>query len=252
MEIQFEQFLKEKRYLKNCSEDTLAYFSYCFKALTRHLNGELSEPNLKWRAMNVREAGKSTGAINAYIRGINSFLSWLHENGHTSQHLKIKALKQEQKVMKTFTDAQVKAIVLFKPKNFSDCQFHALLCTLADTGCRIEEIINLKRSKVDFDNLLFTVMGKGNKERVIPFSLELRKILYGFLRKHQFEYVFPTKDGGKLMYNNLRRNFNLLMERLGIEGYDISFYAFRRYFAKSYVKNGRNLFGLHPLNDTTS
>ena len=71
MEIQFEQFLKEKCYLKNCSEDTLAYFKYCFKALTKHLSDELSEFTLKQWIVNIREAGKTTGSINSYIRGIN-------------------------------------------------------------------------------------------------------------------------------------------------------------------------------------
>jgi hypothetical protein len=43
METLLNQFLKEKRYLKNCSEDTLVYLSYCFKALRKHLLWELTK-----------------------------------------------------------------------------------------------------------------------------------------------------------------------------------------------------------------
>ena len=252
MQTLFDQFIKEKRYLKNCSEHTLAYLYYCFKALAKHLDGELSEASLRQWVINVRQAGKGTGAINAYIRGINSFLSWLYENGHTSTHLKIKQLKQEQPVLKTFTDAQIKAIVSFKPRTFYQLRLHTLLLTLADTGIRINEALDLKRDKVDFDNLLLTVTGKGNKQRIVPFSIDLRKSLYKLLSKHRFEYVFPAKHGGKLLYNNLRREFINFMDRLGIKGFDGSFHAFRRYFAKSYVRNGGNLFYLQKaLGHTT-
>ena len=252
MQHLFDLFIKEKRYLKNCSEDTLAYLRYCFKALQKHLPGELTDANLKAWVVNMREAGQSIGCINSYIRGINSFLSWLFENGHTNEHLRIKPLKQEQKVMKTFTDAQVKAIVNWKPKTFADIRLHALLCTLFDTGCRIDEIINLKRDKIDLDNLLLAVRGKGNKERILPFSIELRKILYRLLTKHRFEYIFPTKRGGKMLYSNLRREFMKLMTELGITGFDSTFHALRRYFAKSYVRNGGNLFYLQKsLGHTT-
>lgn len=39
MQHLFDQFIKEKRYIKNCSEDTLAYLGYCFKGLVKHLEG---------------------------------------------------------------------------------------------------------------------------------------------------------------------------------------------------------------------
>jgi integrase len=54
---------------------------------------------------------------------------------------------------------------------------------------------------MDFDNLLMTVRGKGDK-RIVPFSIELRRVLFKFLCRHNFELVFPTRDGGKMLYDN--------------------------------------------------
>jgi hypothetical protein len=82
--------------------------------------------------MQVKE--KSIGVINAYIRGINSFLSWLHENNHLSEKLRIKPLKQEQKVMQIFTTAQLQAIVSFKTKSFPERRLH--IPALPDDGYR--------------------------------------------------------------------------------------------------------------------
>ena len=181
---------------------------------------------------------------NVYIRGMNSFLSWLHESEYIPEPLKIKQLKTEQKIMQTFTDEQLKSIASFKPKTFTEARLHALLCLVIDTGVRISEALDLRRDKVDFDNLLLTVRGKGNKERPIPMSLELRKVLWKFSQKHKFDLMFPNRDGGRLLYDNTRRDFRKICERLKLEGFDGSFHAFRRKFARSYVKNGGNLFYL--------
>ena len=52
--------------------------------------------------------------------------------------------------------------------------------TVLDTGCRIEELLTARISDFDFDNLLLTVVGKGRKQRKVPFSTELRKVLFQF------------------------------------------------------------------------
>jgi len=48
---------------------------------------------------------------------------------------------------------------------------------MIDTGLRINECLTLERSKIDFDNLLLSVIGKGNKERIVPGYGSSPKIL---------------------------------------------------------------------------
>jgi hypothetical protein len=68
--------------------------------------------------MRLKQEGKSTGTINAYIRGYNSYLTWLYENGYTPERLRLKALRSERKVMKTFSEADLIKLIKFKPKTF--------------------------------------------------------------------------------------------------------------------------------------
>jgi len=75
-----------------------------------------------------------------------------------------------------------------------------MICFALDTGCRIDEMLTLERGSVDFDNMLVTVIGKGDKERIIPISIEGRKQLFKFLKSHDFSYVFPTRHGDKITY----------------------------------------------------
>jgi integrase/recombinase XerD len=245
LESLFQQFLKEKRFIQNVSQNTILFYEQSFK--TFNLQDPVTKSQLKERVTSLREAGKSPACCDAYIRGINSFLTWLFQNEHLEEHLKVKRLKLERRVMKTFTDVQIKAILTFKPKNFYEARLHTLLCTLAETGIRIDEALGLSRDRIDFDNMLLTVKGKGNKERIVPFSIELRKALFKWLKQHKFNLVFPTRHGGRMLYDNVRRDFSLFTDKLGIDGFDGAFHAFRRCFAKNYTRKGGNLFYLQHI-----
>jgi len=239
----FTQFIQERRFLKNSSELTILFYKDSWKVYKRFCS-DINKQELTKFVLGMREAGTSPVTCNVRIRGMNSFLSWLHEQELTAEHLRIKQLKVEQKVKRTFTDEHIKALISWRPLTFTEHRLHALVCLLIDTGARVREALSLRSDDVDLDNLLIRLTGKGNKQRVIPMSLELRKVLYHFKKKHDHDFVFPSRNGGKLLYDNTRRDFQALCTKLGIEGVDGSFHAFRRKFAKSYVKNGGNVFFL--------
>ena len=150
----------------------------------------------------------------------------------------------EKKVLQTFDERQIKKVIGWKPIGYYQWRLYALLCLIIDTGIRIEEALTLTRSKVDFDNLLFTVKGKGNKERVVPMSVELRRVLFRYAQRHKFEVFFPTRHGGRLEYHNVLGEFKDLAKKLGIGGVRVSFHTLRHSFAVNYVRNGGNLFYL--------
>lgn len=237
----FEQFILEKTYIRNCAPSTIEYYWKAFKSyqfVIPHLNLPDKETLTNY-VVRVRENGMSVGCANTYIRALNSFLTWLHENEYLAEKLRIKLLKQEKKVMRSFTDYELKQIVSYRPKRLTGARLHGLLCTLIDTGCRIEEVITMRRNNVDFDSMLIKVVGKGSKERVVPISIELRRILSRFLNRHEFDYVFPSRDGKKLNYKNVYREFQDLCKKLKID--HEGFHCFRRTFARNYVKRGGNL-----------
>lgn len=246
---EFELFIREKRFVQNVSEHTIEFYRYGFNTFVKHgFNlSTISKAQLMECIAKMRESGLSASCTDAYIRGINPFLTWLFENGLTEQHFKVARIKFEKRAMKTFTEKQIIAIINYKPKDWYEKRLLALLLLLADTGIRINEALTLQRNGIDFDNLLITVSGKGNKQRIVPFSVELRKTLYKFLATHKFDLAFPNQYGGKLRYNNMRRDFNKVVEKLGITGFDGSFHAFRRFFATNYIRQSGNTFMLQRL-----
>jgi integrase/recombinase XerD len=143
----------------------------------------------------------------------------------------------------------VRALVSFQPKGFAETRLHVLILTLLDTGCRIEEALTATDGSVDLENLLLTVMGKGSKERKIPFSLELRKSLYRFQHLKTKQEIprgmlFCTRSGTRLSYRNTYRDLKAHCEALGIEGPRISPHTLRHTFATNYLKRGGDIYKL--------
>lgn len=249
----FEQFLKERTYLKGSSPKTLKFYRSSFRAYQRFCGSATlpTKADLTAFLVGLRERGISNASCNNYIRGMNCFLSWMFENELMGERLKLKQLKVEWKVMTYLSDVQVKALVAFKPKGMAQVRIWTVAMLCLDTGIRVDEALTLQTSKVDFDNLLITVRGKGSKERTIPFSVEMRRVLFRYLRGHKHELVFCSKFGGKLFYDNSRRDFKKILDKLGIK-VEGSFHILRRTFARNYVRFGGNLFYLQKaLGHTT-
>jgi integrase/recombinase XerD len=239
--VLFEHFLKEKQYLQNVAPCTVKAYAGAFKAFA--LGADVPTQNsLNDAVIKLRDAAKSARCVNVYARNLNSFLSWLKENGHTEERLRIKKLKCADVSLKTFSDEQVHRLLAFKPRTKSEVRLYALLTLLTDSGCRINEALSLRRKDVDFENCLIDIVGKGGKLRRIPISLECRKVLYKYLQTHNYDLVFCSRDGMKVIYNNLHRDFVRLCTKLCITGFDGGFHSFRRYFITFAARKNVNPF----------
>src|SRR6185295_8778557 len=178
----FARFLKEKQFLSNISPKTVRSYQQAFNAYQRVLSGQVgctsqadgapTKDTLKDFVIGMREAGLSPGACNVYIRSFNSFLTWLQTEGHITTPLKVAQLPQAKKVIPIFSEKHVQALIRFKPKGQYEWRLYALICFLIDTGARIDEGLTALVSNVDLDNLVVKVRGKGDKERLLPISIE--------------------------------------------------------------------------------
>jgi integrase/recombinase XerD len=239
LEKLFAAFLREKKYLKGVTAATLRIYSLSWLAFQRH-NGQLTKSGVKEFMVSMIENGAKPGTANCYARCLNSFLTWLAENGHTPERLRVPLTKQPKRVLKTYTPEEVERIIRHKPKSQTGKRIMAILFLLIDTGSRVSEALSLTRGNVDFENLLVTLEGKGGKQRRVPFGLECRKRLFQWLNTHERELVFCTKDGRMMRYDNLRRDFLALLRAAKVEKSEGSFHAFRRFFGKTYIRGGGN------------
>lgn len=252
MEQLFKDFLKEKEYLCNLSPKTLISYEQSFKAYKRVVENDCipTKDILKDFVIGLRQEELAIGACNVYIRSINSFLSWLHENGHTPEHLKVKQIKGDRPVVKVFKPAHIQALIRFRPQNPYDHRLHTLVCLLIDTGARIDEALSVKLSETDLDQLFLHVIGKGRKGRVLPISAEMRKRLWVYIKRHRFDtgdYLFSTREGNRIGYNNALRDIKNLCRRVGIEGVRLSPHGFRHFYSVNYISQGGDIYRLSKI-----
>lgn len=240
-----ELFLQDRKYLRNVSPATLVFYQNCFRGLP--IKPESWKADLLAGIQSLQQRGMQTGTINDYIRGNKAYLYWCHEEGHLAVKPKLSFLKQEQKILATLSAEQIKRVINWKPVRRNDTRAWTLAVTALDTGLRIQELLNLSRQDVDLDNLILRVKGKGNKHRLVPISIELRKVLFRYLSKHQHPRIFATRSGTALTVRNSQRDFKVMCGKLKIEGVRTSWHTLRHTFAVNYLRKGGNLYYLQRI-----
>jgi integrase/recombinase XerD len=232
----FEDFVKERKYLQNVSPRTIDFYWDCQKSVARF--GDFSEDGLKKWILGQRENGISATSINSRITGVNAYLRWAGAN------YKLNPLREQSKISSTYKPEHLKLLLSYKPAGYGDTRLHTLVLTLLDTGLRIDEALSIRLTDVDWDNLLFRVTGKGNKDRLIPFSFELRRVLWRWKEHVRFDLLFGSRNGTKLQRRNVLRDFKALCRDLGFEAVPRSIHALRHTFATNYLRNGGSVFHL--------
>lgn len=250
-----EAFLKSGLYLRNWSTCTLRTYRQGLASLYQTVPAASlpTKEHLATWVMALRARGLKPGGCNMYIRTVNSFLSWLKEEDQISTPLRVKILRAPQHQITLLSPADVRAILLFKPNRRIELRTWVLTLLLLDTGIRIDEALNIERKRVDLDNLSLVVMGKGRKERQVPFSHEMRKILYRWMSKAgaTTTYLFNTQSGARVLYRNAFRDVQRLMSRVGISVHAHP-HLFRHQFAATYIRQGGDIYRLSRLLGHTS
>jgi integrase/recombinase XerD len=137
-----------------------------------------------------------------------------------------------------------------KPQGKYQRRLHLLVLFLLDTGARVSEVLGLHVSEIDFENLLVTLDGKGRKQRVVPFSFELRKALSRYCKESNrtpAHLLFANRAQTKLARRNVLRDVKLLCRKLGFDPPARTLHSFRHTFAVNYLRRGGSVFHLQKV-----
>jgi site-specific recombinase XerC len=121
----------------------------------------VSRTSLQAFVIALRSRGLSPGGINVRLRTINSFLTWLHSEGHLNERLRIKLLPSPPTPYARLADADIRRLVRYVPGRRGELRAWALAMLLLDTGLRIAEALSQEREHVDLDALAIRVIGTG-------------------------------------------------------------------------------------------
>jgi integrase/recombinase XerD len=241
MPSQFALFIRERQFLHNVTPATVEWYTHAFKWLPSE---SPTADDLKDAVVRMRTKGLKATGCNSAIRAINAYLKW------TGSPLKQPQLKEPQLILPTFSASDVRRLVAWKPKGLPQRRLHLLVLFLLDTGCRITEALTVLVRDVDMENLLVILDGKGRKQRVVPFSFELRKALFRFIRdfgRKVDALLFANRGETMLGRRNMLRDVKNLCKRLGFKAPARTLHACRHTFAVNYLRRGGSVFHLQKV-----
>jgi integrase/recombinase XerD len=124
----------------------------------------------------------------------------------------------------------------------------AMLELLYATGLRVSELINLRQSQVNFNQGVLRIVGKGDRERLIPLGDESQRWLTDFidgprmeiLLERQTDYLFPTRRGDRMTRQAFWHIIKRYADKAGIRQ-KLSPHSLRHAFATHLLNRGADL-----------
>lgn len=147
------------------------------------LTGAREEDLQAYMGVKLREGGKATSA-NRRLTVLRRFYRWALREGlvQVDPTLKLLAAKQLARVPKTLTEAQVEALLRAPDTSQAlGLRDRAMLELMYASGLRVSELVGLRTFELSLPDQVLRVMGKGSKERLVPFGDEALRWLRLYL-----------------------------------------------------------------------
>ena len=236
---------------RKLSDNTVLSYNNDLKDLDIYFNGDLLNVTYDQLIKYFASFNKlSARSLAHHITVVSSFYNFLlrEEVIATSPCLNIVLPKIPQRLPNYLTEDEVNLLLDIRLLTPYDYRNKALLELLYATGLRISELCNLKVTDVDLVNCFVRVMGKGNKERIVPFGdvalkyfrLYINQYRPLILHQHMSDYLFISN-----LYKNISRQafFKIIKkecQRCGIKK-NVSPHVLRHSFATHLLKHGADL-----------
>lgn len=230
MQESFSSFINyiqyEKRYSKHTIEAYSRDISY-FETFVRDIYA-LDKPqeveffHLRSWVISLMEEGLSPRSVHRKIASIKSFFKYLLREGKLESNpaSKLIAPKIGKRLPEYAEEHQMEHLLenIVFPDGYIGKRDKTIIELFYATGIRKAELIGLKIGDIDFVGKTIKVLGKRNKQRIIPISNETSSLLAEYLleRNHNFDTSLPSlflTKGGKELYPKLV--YNIVKKYLG-------------------------------------
>jgi integrase/recombinase XerD len=128
------------------------------------------------------EASKATSA-NRRLTVLKRYFRWALRERRLAEDptLKLQSARQALRVPKTMSEAQVDALLAAPDDSSLGLRDKAMLELMYASGLRVSELVNLKTYHLGMNDGVLRVMGKGSKERLVPFGQVAREGITNYL-----------------------------------------------------------------------
>lgn len=190
------------------------------------------------------------------ISGLRKFFFFLVEKGYLQENpfVRVNSPKQEIRLPRTLFPAQAEKLLKANAErhDFLAERDQAILSLLLSSGIRAEELCGLTLSDIDFRSRTMRIIGKGNKERIVPFTEDTLSYLQKYRQNSREKLVlrnaaefgmanfFLNAKGGKLTTRGLEHILRSIEAKTGLD-YHLHPHLLRHTFATHLLDNGADL-----------
>jgi integrase/recombinase XerD len=251
-----EQFLCDAAYPTVVSDIRRPHI----RAFILHLQGQPCYQHHPFAT--VQPKPLSDQSVSVYLRSIRAACNrWVNEGIlPCSPFDGLKIPKVKKKIIPTFTPQHLEALFgVIDTTTAEGFRDYTLIATYLDTACRLSEITELSPEDVDINRRCLKVMGKGGRERLVPFSPRLQKLLWKYWNGSRPEpenpnrdRFFLTGDGRPLTKNRVEAILKKYGRKAGITGVRVSPHTLRHTACVLWFRNGGDLYSLQDVTGHSS
>ena len=258
METHFHDFLTMLRVERNVSIHTMDAYKRDINQYLTYL-GDLDIKNLSdVKSTHIRDyirvlsdGGMAPASISRIISSIRTYYRFLSSENILDENpvLLINNPKLPKKLPDVLSEKEISLVINAIQKS---SQFYqrdkAIIELLYSCGIRVTELCNLEMSNLFIDEDLIRVMGKGNKERLLPLGIRSKKYLDDYIKhsrnshikKSGSSFVFVSRNGNHLTRAMINIILNKWAQVSGLKK-SVSPHKLRHSFATHLLEGGADL-----------
>ena len=210
-----EKFLHYLSAERNYSAATVSGYDYALSKFAVYMEQQgITTDWLKVETGDIREwmteemsKGCSTSSINTWLSAMRSFYKFLLAYGYASTDptRRLEGPKKKKALPYYIKEGEIDSLLdkTKFPDNYEGTRDRTILLTFYSTGIRLAELVGLNIEDVDLEKMSLKVTGKRNKQRIIPFGIEMKNDMMNYLNvrnhaKDDNHALFLGHNGGRI------------------------------------------------------
>tara|TARA_B100000282_G_scaffold79650_1_gene55233 strand:+ start:121 stop:1014 length:894 start_codon:yes stop_codon:yes gene_type:complete len=255
---ELKKSLKDFLRIKNYSKHTISNYERDINRFLKYLNENKIDPDdvstaiITGWIIFLRREGLSNRSIQRNISSLKNFYKYLFKNGITNTNYfeSVQSPKIGETLPKALTPEDVEKLLSFKPKTFSDARDKAFLELLYSSGLRVSEAVSVNISSFESDFNFVKVLGKGNKERMIPVGKYAKDAIVTWLNIrdnniNSTDALFTNKYGNRISVRAMQQRIYKISVAQGMS--PVSPHMLRHSFATHILESSGDLRSIQEM-----